>query len=80
VSREVAGKGVVRTLPGIPRMASTVYHGSPHAIVEAYQALGTWIQANGYTITGPCRKVCLRWSGELSDYLTEIQFPVEMGS
>jgi effector-binding domain-containing protein len=61
-------------------MASVIYHGSPHAIVEAYQTLGTWIEANGYTITGPCRKVCLRWSGEFSDYLTEIQFPVEMGS
>lgn len=65
-------------LPGVSKMASVIYHGSPHAIVEGYQALGTWIGANGYTITGPCRKVSLRWSGEFSNYLTEIQFPVEM--
>ncbi|HET8847102.1 MAG TPA: MerR family transcriptional regulator [Ktedonobacteraceae bacterium] len=66
-------------LPEVPKMASVIYHGSPHAIVEAYQTLGIWIVANGYTITGPQRKVCLRWNGELSDYLTEIQFPVGMG-
>ncbi|GHO96943.1 MerR family transcriptional regulator [Reticulibacter mediterranei] len=67
---------VVRELPDVSRMACTVYHGSPHAIVEAYQALGIWIQANGYHIAGPCRKLCLRWDGELNDYLTEIQYPV----
>lgn len=70
----------LRELPGVPRIASTLYHGTPHAIAEAYQALGTWIAANNYIITGPCRKVCLRWSGDLNDYLTEIQFPVEMES
>jgi DNA-binding transcriptional MerR regulator len=66
----------LRELPDVPRMACTVYHGSPHAIVEAYQALGVWIEANGYRIAGPCRKLCLRWDGELADYLTEIQYPV----
>lgn len=68
----------VRELPEVPTMASVLYHGSPYAIVEGYQALGTWIEVNGYTIIGPCRKICLRWSGDLSDHLTEIQFPVEM--
>ncbi|WP_211326440.1 hypothetical protein [Thermosporothrix hazakensis] len=67
-------------LPGVSRMASHICHGSPHAIVKGYQALGSWIEANGSTITGPNRKVSLRWSGELDDYLTEIQFPVEMVS
>ncbi len=68
----------LRELPETATMASFLYHGSPYALVEAYQALGTWIQAHGYPITGPSRKVCLRWSGELSNYLTEIQFPVEL--
>lgn len=67
----------VRELPEAPRLATAVYHGSPYNLVEAYQALGLWIQNQGYTITGPCRKVCLQWQGDLNDYLTEIQFPVE---
>jgi DNA-binding transcriptional MerR regulator len=64
-------------LPEVTNMASTIYHGSPYAIVEAYQALGKWIALSGYKIVGPCRKVRLRWSGELDDYLTEVQYPVE---
>jgi effector-binding domain-containing protein len=65
-------------LPEVPKMASAVYCGSPNEIKTAYRALGLWIQHNGYTITGPCRKVCLRWTGNLNDYLTEIQFPVDL--
>ncbi|GHO68143.1 MerR family transcriptional regulator [Ktedonobacter sp. SOSP1-52] len=68
---------IIQHLPEVPQMASILHHGSPHAIVEAYQALGTWIGVHGYTIAGPCRKVCLCWKGELNDYLTEVQFPVE---
>lgn len=67
----------LREIPGVACMASTIYHGSPHSLVEAYQALGSWIQGNGYTIAGAGRKICLRWSGELHTYLTEIQYPVE---
>jgi len=69
---------VVRELPEVPRMASIVHRGSPYTIIAGYQALGTSIQNNGYTISGPGRKVCLRWEGSLDDYLTEIQFPVEL--
>lgn len=73
------GRITVRELPGVNAMASLLYHGSPATMIEAYQSLGRWIQDNGYSITGPCRKVCLRQEGELSAYLTEIQFPVEKG-
>lgn len=77
--RGIAQDGaVVCELPEVARMASAVHRGSPYTIAQAYQALGSWLQASGYTITGLCRKVCLRWSGPLDDYLTEIQFPVEM--
>ncbi|QBD80307.1 MerR family transcriptional regulator [Ktedonosporobacter rubrisoli] len=69
---------VLRELPAVSIMASLIHHGNPHGSVEAYQALGVWIQTNGYTVTGPCRKLSLRWSGELDDYLTEIQYPIEM--
>jgi effector-binding domain-containing protein len=58
-------------------MARTLYHGSPYMIGEAYHALGAWTEEYAYTITGICRKVCLRREGDLDDYLIEIQFPVE---
>lgn len=71
------GRITVRELPGVNTMATLLHHGSPHTIIEAYQELGTWIQANDYSIVGPCRRVCLRNEGDLDSYLTEIQFPVE---
>jgi len=67
----------LRELPAEALMASTLYHGSPYLIGEAYHALGAWIEEHTYTITGTCRKVCLRREGDLDDYLIEIQFPVE---
>ncbi|GAC1431690.1 MAG: MerR family transcriptional regulator [Ktedonobacteraceae bacterium] len=64
-------------LPAIPRMASTLHHGHPSLALSAYQALGTWMENNGYTIIGPRRKIRLRRGEHLDDALTEIQFPVE---
>lgn len=89
IDQATAGKQVelyetgvtIQHLPTVPHMASLLYHGDPHALLEAYQALGTWIGAHDdYTIAGPCRKICLRWSGDLDDYLTELQFPIEKQS
>ena len=65
------------TLPAFPCMASTLHHGHPSLAVQAYQALGTWMEHNGYAIVGPRRKIRLRREENLDDALTEIQFPVE---
>ena len=65
------------SLPAFPRMASTLHHGHPALVLSAYQALGTWMESNGYTIVGPRRKIRLRREDNLDDALTEIQFPVE---
>jgi effector-binding domain-containing protein len=67
---------MVRELPEVPMMASAVYQGSPYTIINALQSLGAWIEENGYTIVGPGRKVCLQWRGSLTNYITEMQFPV----
>jgi DNA-binding transcriptional MerR regulator len=72
----------VRTLPGVESMASTIHHGPFTAISEAYVAIGKWIEANGYRITGPCRELYLRPPGKEGDQndpetVSEIQFPVE---
>ncbi len=64
-------------LPASPQMASTLHHGAPSMAFSAYQALGSWMENNGYTIVGPRRKICLRQGENLDDTLTEIQFPVE---
>ncbi len=71
------GRITVRELPGVNTMASLIHHGNPAAMMEAYQALGTWLQMHDYTITGHCRKVCLQREGELDTHVTELQFPVE---
>ena len=64
-------------LPAFPHMASILHHGPPALVMPAYQALGTWMENNAYTIVGPRRKLCLRRGEDLNDTLIEIQFPVE---
>jgi DNA-binding transcriptional MerR regulator len=64
-------------LPEVPHMASTLHHGPLSLVLPAYQAIGAWMEHNGYTIVGPRRKICLRRGEHPDDALTEIQFPVE---
>ena len=71
------GRLTLCELPAVPRMASTLHHGNPALAVHAYQALGTWMENNAYTIVGPRRKIFLHRGEHLDDALTEIQFPVE---
>ncbi len=71
------GRLTLCELPAVPRMASTLHHGHPSLAVHSYQALGTWMENNAYTIVGPRRKIFLRRGEHLDDALTEIQFPVE---
>ena len=70
----------VRTLPAAS-LACAIHHGPFVTINEAYAAIGKWIEANGYRITGPCREVYLKGAenGSQTDpnTVTEIQFPVE---
>ena len=72
------GEGVkVETLPAAT-MACAVHHGSFAGFQRAYQALMSWIEANGYQIVGPNREIYLQYerNGDPADYVTEIQFPV----
>jgi len=61
-------------------MASVVHKGSYNNFRYAYEALGRWIEANGYTVVGPNREVYLYCSQPVrqddDSYVTEIQFPV----
>ncbi len=66
----------LRQLEGVERMASTLHSGRLDNILEAYAAIGKWIQANGYRIAGPCREIYLQ-SPASDKPVTEIQYPVE---
>ncbi len=66
----------LRQLEGAERMATVLHSGRLDNILEAYAAIGKWIQANGYRIAGPCREIYLQ--PPASDKpVTEIQYPVE---
>ncbi|MGB0385458.1 MAG: MerR family transcriptional regulator [Ardenticatenaceae bacterium] len=89
---DVDGEGAVfikSSLPGNERvkvyqlpaetMASLIHHGSYQNFNQAYTALLTWINANGYQITGPNREIYLKGGSQQDEdsYVTEIQFPVK---
>ena len=68
----------VSELPEVNMMACTIYEGSYIGLHLGYSALGRWIDANGYRITGPNREIFLHISPERPEaHITEIQFPVE---
>jgi len=61
-------------------MASVVHKGAYNTFNQAYEALGHWIEANGYKIIGPNREIYLHCTQPVrqddDSYVTEIQFPV----
>ena len=69
----------VQELPVVETMASVIHHGSFSTLNQAYSAILTWIEANGYRVSGPNRELNLEYvrGGDQSKYVTEIQFPVE---
>jgi effector-binding domain-containing protein len=70
----------VRSLPTMT-MACAIHNGPFTTINEAYNAIGKWLDTNGYRIVGPCREVYLNSANNGSqtdpNTVTEIQFPVE---
>jgi DNA-binding transcriptional MerR regulator len=72
----------VRDLPGTETMACVVHSGSFATIGKAYDALGQWIDENGYQIVGPARELNLKLPEPVENQddpntVNEIQFPVE---
>jgi DNA-binding transcriptional MerR regulator len=71
----------VQTLPAVDSMACTIHNGPFATLSEAYNAIGKWINENGYQIVGPCREFYLQTKGDGNqndpETVTEIQFPVE---
>ncbi|MFC1942354.1 MerR family transcriptional regulator [Chloroflexota bacterium] len=75
-----SGRIRVYELSGLEEAACAVYKGPYENIGEAYSALMSWIEANGYQITGPDRELYLTSPADTKnppEYVTEIQFPVK---
>ncbi|GCE14662.1 MerR family transcriptional regulator [Tengunoibacter tsumagoiensis] len=68
------------TLPAV-KVASTIHHGSFATMHQAYQAILQWIESNGYQICAPNRELNLVYqrNGDQANFVTEIQFPVQIG-
>ncbi len=84
IGEEIPASGRVNIygLPGVEKMACVVHTGPFATILEAYDALGKWIDQNGYQIVGPGRELNLRLPERLGDQndpntVNEIQLPVE---
>src|SRR6185369_7731487 len=77
-----------RPLPGTERVkvyelpptqvAAVVHHGDFEEFTQGHAALLEWIDSNGYQIVGPYREIYIKHEkNNLSDTITEVQFPVE---
>ncbi len=75
----VGGRVRIATLPG-GLMVSLVRSGPWDDFRPAYQALMTWVEENGYAISGPNREIHLQGptSGTpAQEWRIEIQFPIQ---
>lgn len=75
-----SGDGVwVYELPSVETMVCVVHHGTFTTLEQAYSALLAWVEHNHYQIIGATREVYLQYErgGDPTQYVTEVQIPVE---
>ncbi|MEV0031219.1 MerR family transcriptional regulator [Nocardia sp. NPDC050793] len=63
-------------LPAVEQAATVVHRGSMDEVLEPWQSLGRWIDANGYRSHGPAREVTLEFTEDPSGWVTELQEPI----
>lgn len=69
----------VKMLEGAEEMACVIHQGPYENLNQAYAAIMTWIEQNGYKIAGLSRELYLKGEWLTPDpnaFITEIQFPV----
>jgi effector-binding domain-containing protein len=81
ISKNIKGSERVKIyeLPGMDEAVSTIHKGTYDTIGEAYNAIMTWTENNGYQITGNDRELFFTDPRKLKDpseNVTEVQFPV----
>jgi len=66
-------------LPAVAQMACAIHKGDYSGIGQAYNAVMSWVDKNGYRVTDCNREVYLQGpgQGDTASHVTEIQFPVE---
>jgi effector-binding domain-containing protein len=82
INKKISGSERVKIyeLPGLEKAASIVYKGAYDGIHEAYVALMTWIENNGYQIDGPYRELYFTDPSKVKDpseNVTELQLPIK---
>ncbi|MER7795670.1 MerR family transcriptional regulator [Streptomyces sp. NPDC097640] len=63
-------------LPGVERAATVVHRGPMDDVVPTAQALGRWIDANGYRSAAYPREVSLHCPDDRAQWVTELQEPI----
>lgn len=68
-----------RELPAVATMATFVVTGANENAHIGYSAIGAWAEVNGYSFADAPREIFLHvpQAADLSDAITEIQYPVE---
>ncbi|WP_216911738.1 MerR family transcriptional regulator [Nocardia noduli] len=66
-------------LPAVAQAATVVHRGSMDAVMEPWQALGRWVDENGYRSAGPAREVTLEFTEDPSGWVTELMEPITAG-
>jgi DNA-binding transcriptional MerR regulator len=59
------------------QVAAVVHHGAFEDFTQGHVAILSWIEANGYHITGPYREIYIHHASNMAESATEIQYPVE---
>jgi effector-binding domain-containing protein len=82
IAKKISGSERVKVyeLPALEQAASIMYQGPYEKISEAYNALMSWIENNGYQIEGPDRELYFTDPGKVKhpeDNVTEVQFPIK---
>jgi DNA-binding transcriptional MerR regulator len=82
-SVRIAGDLVLHAseLPAVDTMATIVRPGTNAESHSSFSAVGRWIEANNYTIAGPCREIFLEpitGPPEFEGAMVEIQFPIRL--
>ena len=62
-------------LPTI-QAATLVHRGSMDEVLPDWQALGRWVDENGYRSNGSAREVTLEYTPDPAGWVTELQIPV----
>lgn len=72
----------LQKLPQVDQMACIIHQGPYEKLHDTYQVILTWIEDNGYQITGVNREIYLKGpddvqKGITAEYITELQIPVK---